>query len=254
MLYPLVFIGLCYFFLMPVCDSDIERPDIISITAEIMNNPYSKLYPSLFPYCKLLLVVCLVAGICGFNLIFSVISVLMTAVIAIFEAMGDSEEWEFVWLVSNSVAVLFISGYFIYELIVGQNELTRDHLHKSRLWLVPLIILSVWCPVQCDKTQCVWDFSLDSFIHNYAATSFSYVGPSLLAVLLLFYPYVNRQLVGILTAICSLYGLFCVGVDIWNHWIPQAITHLPLLIVSAYGYYLYFSPAEVNQKEKEKEE
>lgn len=258
MLYPLVFIGLCYFFLMPVCDSDIERPDLLPIIAEIMDKPYSRLYHSLFPYCKLLWALCLVAGICGWNSLFSILSIVMTVGIGIFDAMGDSEEWEFVWVVSNSVSILFITGYFVYEILAQQNNLRFCNLHKSRLWLLPLIIFLFWCPVKQVEKDIVWDFSLHAFLYNYAGTSFCHVGPTLLAVLLLFYPHVNRRLVGISTAVCSLYGVFSVGAHLWSHQMPLVVMHLPLLVVSIYGYYLYFSPVEAGKaeekEEKEKEE
>ena len=250
MLYPFVFILLSFIFMKPVCDSDIEYPDLPSVIYKVLSQTYYFMYPQLFPYIKLVWVVCLIAAFCGWNSLFCLFGFVSMMLLGIFQSMGDIEEWDYVWLVSNTVAMVYVAGYFIYELIVRENQFKSEYLHKNRLWLLLFFPILIWYPVVCDNMQCKWDFSLYTLIHSEGGAAFCYVSPTLLSILLLYYPHVNRRLVGILTLVCSIFGVSAIVLFMSYNQIPLVILHIPLLVVSLYGYYLYFFGNDIKEKKE----
>ena len=67
----------------------------------------------------------------------------------------------------------------------------------------------------------------------------------------LFYPHVDRRLFGITTFVCSLFGVASMVTMGLNKLTKLIIMHIPLLVVSLYGYYLYFFANESDSiKEK----
>ena len=250
MLYPFVFILLSFIFMKPVCDSDIDYPDYPSVIYKVLLHPYSFMYPQLFPYIKLVWIVCLLAAFCGWNSIFCLFGFVSMMLIGIFQSMADIEEWEYVWVVSNTVPMVYIACYFVYEMVVRQNHFKTENLHKNRLWLLLFFPILLWYPVTCDNSVYRWDFSLHSLVHSESGAAFCYVAPTLLSVLLLYYPHVNRRLVGILTLVCSIFGVSAIVLFTWYHQIPLVLMHIPLLCVSIYGYYLYFFGNDVKEKQE----
>ena len=168
--------------------------------------------------------------------------------------MADIPDWDYVWLVSNTVAMEFVAFYFLYELIVRKNQLKPEYLHKNRLWMLVFFPFLFWYPVATTPDACTWDFSLNSLLFSKGGTCFCYVSPTLLAVLLMYYPHVNRRLVGVLSMVCSLVGLGAVALFGIYKMYSVVVMHIPLLVISFYGHYLYFFGNEKEEKEKEKEE
>ena len=254
MLYSGVFIILSFIFLRPVTDAIIDRSDCPDIFSVVLSNPYTLSYPEYFTCSKVAWIIALLCGFVGFNAPLCLYAIVYMLLIGTFETMADTADWDYVWLVSNAVAMYFVSFYFVYELFSKQNHFSWKNLKKSRLWLIVLLVFLVWKPIRIDGTICDWDFSMEQFISNNAGTSFVCVGPSLLIMLILFYPHVNKSLFGLLTFVTSLLGSISLAVAISKSQIPFAIMHIPVLFVSLYGYYLYFGTENEIEKSEQSEQ
>lgn len=171
--------------------------------------------------------------------------------IGTFQSMGEDAEGGFVWLVSNSVAMYIVGLYFLNEAVFPQNDFKWSHLDKSRLWLFAVYPVLLWCPIAYENNAFVWDFSLKHALFGDGCTAFCYVMPTLLATMCLFYPHVDRRLFGITTFVCSLFGASSMVVLGVSKLVHPLVMHIPLVVVSLYGYYLYFFANESdNIKEK----
>jgi membrane protein len=254
MLYPFVFIALSYLFLKPVNDNDIEFADMPGVMKAVLYHPYAETYPQLFPYIKAVWFLSIVSAFFGCNTLFCLFGFVSMLLIGVFQSMADIPDWDYVWLVSNTVAMEFVAFYFLYELIVRKNQLKPEYLHKNRLWMLVFFPFLFWYPVATTPDACTWDFSLNSLLFSKGGTCFCYVSPTLLAVLLMYYPHVNRRLVGVLSMVCSLVGLGAVALFGIYKMYSVVVMHIPLLVISFYGHYLYFFGNEKEEKEKEKEE
>ena len=253
MLYPAIFIILCFLNLKPVCDSEIEHEDLLEVIPAVLSNPYSIAYPNLFPYIKIIWIIALVCAFAGMNRLFCVFGFISMLLIGTFQSMADIPEWDYVWLVSNSVAMYFVGFYFAYEIWIQKNDLSWKNIKKSRLWLLLFFPFLIWYPVKFEDTECLWYFSLHALFFNEAGTAFCYVAPTLLSILIMYYPHVNKSLFGILTFVCSLFGVCSIALFSYKKMIPLVVMHIPLLFTSLYGYYLYFFGNE-NSEEKQKAE
>ena len=249
MLYSAIFIILALLNLKPVCDTTIDKEDWHEIFPAVFNNPYTLSYSQYFPYIKIMWVLALVLGIAGYSRVFSVFGLIACIFIGTFGYMADIEDWDFVWIVSNSVAIYLLGFYFIYELYTKENEFSWSNMKKGRLLFVLFLPLLIWNPVSFKEGT--WDFSLDQLLFNESGVSFCYVAASLLIVLLLFYPHVNKHLFGILTFSTSLLGVMAVVVFGYQKKLPLVIMHIPVIVVTVYSYYLYFYGEAIVKKTKE---
>lgn len=251
MLYPAIFICLCFIFLEPVSDNGVEPENTIQVVLHVLEKPYIVTYPQVFPYAKLLWVIALVCGFLGYERVFSLFGFLSMILIGTFQSMGEDAEGGFVWLVSNSVAMYIVGLYFLNEAVFPQNDFKWSHLDKSRLWLIAVYPVLLWCPIAYENNAFVWDFSLKHALLGDGCTAFCYVMPTLLATMCLFYPHVDRRLFGITTFVCSLFGASSMVVLGVSKLVHPLVMHIPLVVVSLYGYYLYFFANESdNIKEK----
>lgn len=253
MLYSAIFIILSFFNLRPVSDSVIEKENYLEVIPAVLSNPYSVSYPQLFPYIKLIWIIALVCGFAGFNKLFCIFGVVSMLLIGTFQSMADIEDWDYVWLVSNSVAMYFVAFYFIYELWTNQNELGWKNIKKSRLGLVLFFPLLIWYPVSVEGMEWKWDFSIHQLLYNEAGTAFCYVAPTLLTILILNYPHVNRKLFGTFTFVCSIFGVMSIALFLYQKMMPLVVMHIPLLVTSLVGYYYYFCGDEKPEEKAKKE-
>lgn len=253
MLYSAVFIILTFLNLRPVCDSTIDKEDYPEVITAVLSNPYGVSRPELLPYIKIIWIIALVCGFVGYNRLFCLFGCVAMLLIGTFQSMADIPDWDFVWLVFNSVAMYFVAFYFAYEIWIQRNELSWKNIKKSRLWLLLFFPLLIWYPVAVEGNECKWDFSLQKLVHSESGATFCYTAPTLMIILILNYPHVNRALFGTFTFVCSLFGIATIIIFSYRKMIPLVIMHIPLLVVSLYGYYLYFYGNEVS-KEKTKEE
>ena len=249
MLYSALFIILSLLNLKPVCDSTIDKEDWPEVFPAVFNNPYTLSYSQYFLFMKIVWVLALVLGMAGYNRVFCTFGVITCFFIGTYGYMADIEDWDFVWIISNGVAIYLLGFYFIYEIYTQENKLSWSTMKKGRLIFVLLIPLLVWNPVSFKEG--IWDFSFNQLLSNESGVTFCYVAASLLIVLLLFYPHVNKHLFGILTFSTSLIGVMAIIVFGYQKKLPLVTMHIPVILVTLYSYYLYFYGNEIIEKTKE---
>ena len=261
MLYEVIFISLCLLNLKPVNDDDIPSEDMKDVIINVFKSPYSSGYPQYNLYAKIAWIIAVFAGLCGFNRIFCLYGAVATAILGTLGTINDVPDWDFVWLVSLSVAAYFATFYFGLDIWLQSNQLHRSKVSWWKMCFFPLIIFFVWMPISTEDGACKWDFSWKTLISNDAGTSFSLVATTLLIVLFFYYPYVSRGLFGVLTFVTSIFNSVSLFVSFYLSMRPLVITYSLALFVSLVGYLLYFlgpkpeseaTPEEGDSSKKEK--
>jgi len=128
----------------------------------------------------------------------------------------------------NYVIIFSIIGiYWIWEIIVKQNDFTLPKIPYWKYWVVPFAFLSFWSPVELE-------FRPIYLLTSDYGTTFCFTAPVILAILSLYHPRVNiavlrvTSFVSLFVGILNMTYIFLDG--IW--WL--IVLHIPLFVISLY--------------------
>jgi hypothetical protein len=168
-------------------------------------------------------------------------------ILFLFFAFGNhiavTENYGLVVLTGNLVPILIVGLLWMWEVHKPLNKYVFQRLPAWRYWVLPLVFLAFWSPINAELNPDFNPFLLltSSFGVMYCPTT-----PLIVAVLTLIYPRVNIFLLRITSFVGLLIGLFNAmsffmmpGYTLWN-----LILHTPLIFISAYGLLI---PALVNK-------
>lgn len=131
-------------------------------------------------------------------------------------------------IMGNYVIIFSIIGiYWIWEIIVKQNDFTLPKIPYWKYWVVPFAFLSFWSPVELE-------FRPIYLLTSDYGTTFCFTAPVILAILSLYHPRVNiavlrvTSFVGLFVGILNMTYIFLDG--IW--WL--IVLHIPLFVISLY--------------------
>jgi hypothetical protein len=159
-------------------------------------------------------------------------------ILFLFFAFGNhiavTENYGLVVLTGNLVPILIVGLLWMWEVHKPLNKYVFQRLPAWRYWVLPLVFLAFWSPINAELNPDFNPFLLltSSFGVMYCPTT-----PLIVAVLTLIYPRVNIFLLRITSFVGLLIGLFNAmsffmmpGYTLWN-----LILHTPLIFISAYG-------------------
>jgi len=168
-------------------------------------------------------------------------------ILFLFFAFGNhiavTENYGLVVLTGNLVPILIVGLLWMWEVHKPLNKYVFQRLPAWRYWVLPLVFLAFWSPINAELNPDFNPFLLltSSFGVMYCPTT-----PLIVAVLTLIYPRVNIFLLRITSFVGLLIGIFNAmsffmmpGYTLWN-----LILHTPLIFISAYGLLI---PALVNK-------
>jgi len=120
-----------------------------------------------------------------------------------------------------------IGVYWIWEIIVKQNDFTLPKIPYWKYLVIPFAILSFWSPIELQ-------FKPIYLLTSDYGISFCFTAPVILAILSLYHPKVNiavlrvTSFVGLFLGILNLTYIFYDGI-LW-----LIILHIPLFVISIY--------------------
>jgi len=145
-----------------------------------------------------------------------------------------TENYGLVVLTGNLVPILIVSLFWMWETIRPRNEFVFDRLPTWRYWVLPLVFLAFWSPINAELNP---DFNPLLLLTSSFGVMFCPTTPLIVALLTLIYPRVNLHVlrttsfVGLLIGMFNAVSFFTMpGYTLWN-----LILHTPLIFISMYG-------------------
>lgn len=148
--------------------------------------------------------------------------------------IAATEKYGPVILTGNLVPIFIVGLFWILEVFRPKNEYSFRRLPPWRYWVVPLVVLAFWSPINPDLSANFNPLLLltSSFGVMYCPTT-----PFIVALLTMIYPRVNILLLRVTSFVGLFIGIFNImsyflmpGYTLWN-----LILHIPLITICAYG-------------------
>ncbi|MEJ2710629.1 MAG: hypothetical protein P8074_23655 [Anaerolineales bacterium] len=232
---------LLLFFLPSQTSVEFDPRQSMDLISQVLANPLIYTFPALMPVAKLIMAG-LIAGVLLFGnklrRTFAVYVALLYIAMAIFQTTAFTETYGLAVITGNLVLVLLVGLVWTWEAIVERNDFAPRKRRWLAWWVAPLAALALLAPV--DASTMSPDFSLIGMLSNEAGLTFCMMTPVVLAIMVLFYPTVNlvvlrvTSFVGILLGAVNMIVWFVL--EPWGWW--MGVMHIPLLVISVYGFIL----------------
>ncbi len=235
--YPLF---LLMFFIPSYTEEPINPEQNAALVIDVLSNALIFAEPLWFPVLKVLmgsLLIILFKFRNRVGRLFSSYVAFSLILVAVFQNMAITEGYGFSVLTGNMLITLFVAGTWIWEIIVAKNNYENINLNAAKWIILLLALLALWYPINTETLEP--DFDLLLLLTSESALTFCMLIPVYLCVLILIYPNVNAltlrvtSLAGLITGLLNIIQFFILNSFTW-----MGILHLPLLILSLYGFVL----------------
>ena len=215
-------------------------------------------YPRLFPIFKIIPII-LIIGIIVFRnkvtRIFNVYVAFSYVLFAFGQGIAVTKKYGLAICTINIVIFLVVAAFWAWEVIVAQNDFKPAKIPIWRYWVVPLLLLAFWYPL--DFRTARLELNPVHLFTNVAGVAFCMMTPVYVGLLTLYWPRVNiatmrvTSLVGLIIGLYNMYANFGInpGRGWWN-----GILHIPLLVISLYGLILSLKRPQVKEHADENTE
>lgn len=236
------FILILIAFVPSITENPVAPDQITLVIKETLQNPLAYEKPFLFPISKLILIVLLVGPIIWknkFKIPFVILLCFQLSVIMAFQNISTDTQFGYTILTGNILMQLVVLLSWVYELKVKRIDFSEVRLNWWKALIIALSLLSFWMPSRNGQMY----FSGRDIMLNEAGLTYCMVTPFILAILLLYYPSINKvtlritSFVGLYFGIMNMLTWFVIDPEYW--W--MGILHLPLLIISFIGLLLSWS-------------
>jgi hypothetical protein len=196
-------------------------------------------YPQIYPIFKIIPII-LVIGIFVlrnkvarlFNICVSVSYVLF----AIGQSIAVTEKYGVTICTINVVMFFMVAALWGWEAMVLQNDFTPVRIPIWRYWVVPLLLLAFWYPLNMQTAMP--DFNPAYIFTNGAGMAFCLMMPLYVGLLTLYWPRVNIAVLRVTSLVGLIIGLYNMNLNFivnpgrlwWN-----GVLHIPLVMISLYG-------------------
>lgn len=211
------------------------------VNAYILTHPVKASLTGLFPVFQvtplILIALLLIIGNKA-RRIFSAYVVFSYVGIALLQNISISDRYGFAICTANLLTFIILAGMWSWETIFPKNDFTAHKHPFWKYWIVLLALLPFWEPVHPFTLQP--DFNPAYILTSGAGLSFCLVTPLYLALLMLYFPRVNKSLlvatgfVGVIISLGNMALEFVIFPIYW--WI--GILHIPLFIISLVSLWL----------------
>ena len=217
-----------------------NQADTTSAISSVMTHPLIVSIEWLLPIFKLLLLGAAVAPFIMKSkaekaLLYYYAAIL--AVVGLFQNMARTENYGFIWLIGNTVIEFTVLAFCIYDLVGGKTNILKGEFSRSRIWIIPLMLLAFLMPYSISNTNAAIPAFPVNMLYNEAGVTYCMITPVVIGTMLLFSKGVYKPTLSIVSYVGLLFGLlnamtwFAMQSESW--W--MGILHLPLLIISIYG-------------------
>ncbi|MHA1492232.1 MAG: hypothetical protein ACTSRI_21595 [Promethearchaeota archaeon] len=157
--------------------------------------------------------------------------------VALLQNIAYTVEYGMVIILNNMALDIIVVIFWIWEIIIHENDLTPEKQPAWKYWVVPLTLLAFWWPM---NAQAMPDFNPLYLITSDAMLTFCAITPIYLAIFSFFHLKINKVTVRITSFIGIYFGVmnmtyaFADPIQFW--WL--GILHVPLLTISLYMFIL----------------
>jgi hypothetical protein len=229
-------------FFLPAYTADkIQSRDAAKVVIEVLSGSLIYSFSHWFWIFKLVPILILFAIFIfrkNLNWLFNYYSAVIILIIAIFQNMAFNTPHGFALLTGNSVIYIIVAIFWFWEaLLVKKNEYRFNKMSVA-YWTIPLAFLAFWFPL--NEATMTLNFNLLLIFYSVAGITYCLITPTILTVLLISYPNINIPLfrissfAGLFTGVLTFIQFFFLNSGLF--W--MGILHLPLLIISAYAFFL----------------
>ncbi|MHC4325127.1 MAG: hypothetical protein ACYSUX_12760 [Planctomycetota bacterium] len=196
---------------------------------------HSELFP-VFKIIPIILVVLIIVLRNRVTRLFNIYVAFSYVLFAFGQSIAVTEKYGVTICTLNVIMFLAVACFWAWEAITLQNNFTLVKIPHWRYWVVPLVLLAFWYPV--DFVTMKPDFNPPGLFTNVAGVTFCMMTPVYVGLLSLYWPKVNistlrvTSLVGLIIALYNVLLNFCIAPSLlwWN-----GVLHIPLLGISVYG-------------------
>jgi hypothetical protein len=242
---------LLLFFLPMYTTAPFDQRATPLVIQQVLKDPLIYRSPLLMPLTKAVTALLLMAVFIFGNRARRVFNIYMTLIyfgLAMFQTSAITEDYGFVIISGNLVLVFVLALGWVVESLVERNDFSKRRIPFWKWWVAPLALLAYFAPVASDAIAP--DFNLLGMLSNPACLTYCMLTPIAIAIMTLFHPTVDLPLLRLMSFVGIIFGL--VNIITWFVISPEGwwmgILHLPLLLISVYGFVLSlnrFSSGEV---------
>ncbi len=180
-----------------------------------------------------------------FARVFSVFAAISYVFIGFIQSVSASDRYGLAICTAHLAVCLFLAALWFGEALSPQSDF-QDGPRPARIfWQLLLALLAFWGPV--NPVTSLPDFNPRYLFSSGAGLAFCMVAPLHLALLVWYFPRVNRPILGVTSLVGFFYacGNFILFFVIYPAWWWIGVLHGPLLITSVYALLLVFKPLEM---------
>ena len=225
-------------------------PDKISlIIKEVLQNPLAYKIKFLFPIAKIILILIILGPIIwknSFKKTFALLFSSLMMIITIFQNISLETQFGYAILLGNILILMVVTIFWIYEIKVQKNDFSKLQINRWKMICLFLGFFAFWMPAKNGFLH----FSVRDILMNKAGLTYCMITPVVLAILLLYFPNINKAtlrvtaFIGLYFGIMNMITWFVITKEFW--WI--GVLHLPLLVISFTGLILSKSMSSISLK------
>lgn len=232
---------LLFFFIPSYSSKPIDPRETSQLVADVLPRALIYSYPAIWPLFKVLPILLILAIILWGDRITRVFSAYVAVTLlamAILQNMAFTERYGFAIITSNVVVLSIVALFWIWEIVVKENDMTPRKRPWWRYWVIPPALLAFWFPVSIGADGARPDWNPLLILTSAAGLAFCMMVPVYLAVVTLYHPRINRPVVRVTGFVGSVIGLF--NMVMWlivqreTMW-WMGVLHVPLLLISIYA-------------------
>ena len=229
--------------MLPPITTEIVRPEqaglvIGAVLSEAIVYDLSLVFP-IFKILSILMIASVFVMKNRVTKIFSVYAGVMYVLFAFLQSIAFTEEFGFAVVTVNLLMFLMVSITWFWDAVAARNNFEEPQFDRSRVWVIPFALVAFWYPINVDTM--ILDFNPVLFLTNGACLAFCMMTPVFLSILILFYPHINiatlrvTSSIGVVISFYNILTNFVMFPELlfWN-----GILHIPLTIISIYGFVL----------------
>jgi hypothetical protein len=232
---------LLLFFVPPYVSTGYSSVDSMELTEEVLLDPLINALPVLMPIAKarpIILVVAIVVLGNSVRRAFNSYVALLYVALACFQTTAFTDEYGFVLLSGNCAMVLAVALMWVWEVLAEKNDFEPRKWPPWKWWVAPLALLALLGPV--DVSTMAPDFRAVRLLTSESGLTFCMMTPLILAVLTLYHPTVNLEVLRVTGFVGMIFGLVNLGT--WFILEPSGwwmgVLHIPLLSISSCAFVL----------------
>jgi hypothetical protein len=228
----------------PYTSNGYKLPEWGTVNAYILTHPIKGDFTGLFSFFQIIpLALLLAVFFIGKRVtrFFSIYVALSYTLIAFLQSFSISDKYGFAVCVANVITFLILASLWVWESIFPKNEFELLKIPAWKYWTILLALFAFWCPV--NPLTLTPDFNPVYMFTSGTSLSFCLVTPLYLAILVIYFPHVNKSafvatgLIGVFMSLGNFVLEFVIIPSYW--WI--GILHIPLFILSFCSLVLSFN-------------